>query len=61
MLILERKKGQQIIIGDMEIIITLFDVEKNSAKIGIEASKAITVHRKEVYDRINKPKVIMED
>jgi len=48
MLVLGRKKGESIIIDDdIEIIITA--VEGETVKIGINAPKHITIHRKEVY------------
>ena len=48
MLVLGRKKGQSIIIND-EIEITINSIEGDLVKIGIEAPKHITIHRKEVY------------
>ncbi|WP_341202116.1 carbon storage regulator CsrA [Planomicrobium okeanokoites] len=48
MLVLGRKKGESIIIDDqIEIIVT--SVEGETVKLGIEAPKQITIHRKEVY------------
>jgi len=48
MLVLGRKKGESIIIDDdIEIIVTA--VEGDTVKIGINAPKHITIHRKEVY------------
>ncbi|RLQ91020.1 carbon storage regulator CsrA [Planomicrobium sp. Y74] len=48
MLVLGRKKGESIIIDDqIEIIVT--SVEGETVKLGIEAPKHITIHRKEVY------------
>lgn len=48
MLVLGRKKGESIIIDDqIEIIVT--SVEGETVKLGIDAPKHITIHRKEVY------------
>ncbi|PKH10355.1 carbon storage regulator CsrA [Planomicrobium sp. MB-3u-38] len=48
MLVLGRKKGESIIIDDqIEVIVT--SVEGETVKLGIEAPKHITIHRKEVY------------
>ena len=51
MLILTRKLGEKITIGD-DIIITLLEVKGGQVKLGIEAPKSITIHRQEIYERI---------
>ena len=51
MLALARKKGQTIIIAD-NIEITVLSVRGEQVKIGIEAPREISVHRKEIYDQI---------
>ena len=48
MLVLGRKKGESIIIDD-QIEIIVISVEGETVKLGIEAPKHITIHRKEVY------------
>ncbi len=53
MLILTRKTKESIVIGnDKEIKITVLNVRGNQVQLGIEAPKNITVHREEIYDRI---------
>jgi carbon storage regulator len=53
MLILSRKVGQSIQIGDnVKILITDMDIHKGLVKIGIEAPENITIHREEVYRKI---------
>jgi carbon storage regulator len=51
MLVLKRKIGQRIIIGD-NIIVQVIDVEGRSVKIGIEAPKSVSVVREEILERI---------
>ena len=51
MLILTRRLGESIQIGD-EIKITLLDVKGKQIRIGIEAPREVTVHREEVYRMI---------
>jgi carbon storage regulator len=51
MLILTRKSGEMIAIGD-EIKIYIQEVRGNQVKIGIKAPSDVTVHREEVYLRI---------
>ncbi|KPK24304.1 MAG: hypothetical protein AMK69_16360 [Nitrospira bacterium SG8_3] len=51
MLILTRKLGEQITIGD-DITITLLEVKGTQVKLGIAAPKDISIHRKEIYERI---------
>lgn len=53
MLVLTRKQGESIRIGDdIEIVIT--EINKGSARIGILAPKNTTIYRKEIYERILK-------
>jgi carbon storage regulator len=51
MLILGRREGESIIIGD-DVKVTITKIEGNQVKIGIEAPREIEVHREEVYQRI---------
>jgi len=52
MLVLSRKANESIVIRD-DIIVTLLDVGGGKVRLGIETPKEVTVHRKEVYERIN--------
>jgi carbon storage regulator len=51
MLVLTRKLGETITIGD-DIRITIIAVKGNQVKLGIEAPAQVTVHRTEIYERI---------
>lgn len=53
MLVLTRKVGESVIIGD-EIVVTILKVEGNSVKIGIEAPKNIKILRKELYEDVKR-------
>ena len=55
MLVLSRQKDQSIIIGD-DVEITIVDVRGDKVRLGITAPKSISVHRKEVYEAIQKEK-----
>lgn len=48
MLVLTRKKGQSIVIGD-NIEICVIDVQGEQVRIGIDAPRNVSVHRKEIY------------
>ena len=51
MLIFTRRPGEQIIIGD-DIRIAILKVDGNQVRVGIDAPKEVSVHRKEIYDKI---------
>ena len=55
MLILTRRVGEKIIIGD-NVTIALLGIKGNQARLGIEAPKDITVHREEIYQLIQNQK-----
>jgi carbon storage regulator CsrA len=52
MLILTRKPEQTIVIGDKQIEITILGVQGNQVKLGIKADKSVSVHREEIYNKI---------
>lgn len=51
MLVLTRKAGESIVIGD-NIEITVIETKGDQIKLGIKAPKDIDIHRKEIYDAI---------
>jgi carbon storage regulator len=53
MLIITRKKGQSIMIGE-DIEITVSKLEDGSVKLGIDAPKEMTILRKELYEEVRK-------
>ena len=53
MLVLSRQKDETIIIGD-DIEITVVDIRGDKVRLGVQAPKEISVHRKEVYDAIRR-------
>jgi carbon storage regulator len=55
MLVLSRQKDESIIIGD-DIEITIVDVRGDKVRLGINAPREISVHRKEIYEAIQREK-----
>ena len=53
MLVLSRKRDETIMIGD-EIEITVVDIRRDKIRLGITAPKSVPVHRKEVYEVIQR-------
>lgn len=53
MLILTRRVGEKVMIGDNVAVIVL-GVKGRSVRIGVNAPKSIPVHRKEIYERIQR-------
>jgi len=55
MLILTRRVGESVIIGD-NITLTVLGVRGHQVRLGVDAPKDVSVHREEIYQRIQKEK-----
>lgn len=55
MLVLNRKKNEQIIIND-EITVTVVEIRGDKVRLGVEAPASVPVHRREVWDAIQRQK-----
>ncbi len=53
MLILTRRVGESLMIGD-DVTVTVLGVKGNQVRIGVNAPKDVAVHREEIYERIKR-------
>lgn len=60
MLVLSRKRDESIIIGD-DIEIVIVDVRGDKVRLGISAPREISVHRKEIYEAIQREKAATKE
>ncbi len=51
MLVLTRKSGERLMIGD-DVMITVLDVGRGQVRLGIEAPKGVRVHREEIFAKV---------
>ena len=55
MLILTRRVGETLMVGD-DVTVTVLGVKGNQVRIGVDAPKDVAVHREEIYQRIQSEK-----
>lgn len=61
MLLLTRRIGESLIIGDKEIVVTILGIGGNQIRIGIDAPKKVPVHREEMFFKIKQEKNIKDE
>jgi len=55
MLILTRRVGETLVVGD-DVTVTVLGVKGNQVRLGVNAPKDVSVHREEIYQRIQQEK-----
>lgn len=60
MLILTRRVGETLMVGD-EITVTVLGVKGNQVRLGVNAPRDVSVHREEIYQRIQQEKTDVDE
>jgi carbon storage regulator len=60
MLILTRRVGETVVIGD-EVTVTVLGVKGNQVRLGVNAPREVAVHREEIFERIKRERSNGED
>ena len=55
MLVLSRRVGEKIVIGE-GIVVTVVEIQRDKVRLGVEAPRSVPVHRQEIADRIQREK-----
>ncbi len=54
MLVLSRKRGEQIIVPECHLTVTVLDIARNQVRVGISAPRDLRIHRAEIVERDRK-------
>lgn len=57
MLVLSRKRGESLVINGGPSKVTVIDIRGDKVRLGIDAEREVTVHRKEIADRIEAERI----
>jgi carbon storage regulator len=57
MLVLSRKPGEQIVVPELDLILTVISINGKKVRLGVSAPADISVHRRELWNRVYRPQL----
>lgn len=52
MLVLSRECGEEVVIGDVAVVVTIVEIRGDKVRLGFTADRSVPIHRREVYELV---------